>query len=73
VAKITRERAERIAKGHVCRQCNEYSFKKLTTKPAPESISKELGAAWIVTRVCGICGSQGEVGIQDDGDIVFES
>jgi transcription elongation factor Elf1 len=73
VARITRERAERIARAHVCRQCNEYSFKKLTTKPAPESLVKELGVAWVVVRICGVCGYQGEVGIQDDGDIVFES
>jgi transcription elongation factor Elf1 len=73
VPKITRERAERIAKAHVCRHCNEYSFKKLAAKPATEAIAKELGVAWVVTRVCGICGTHGEVGIQDDGDIVFES
>lgn len=73
MAKITRERAERIARAHVCRQCNEYSFKKLTTKQAPESLVKELGVAWVVVRICGVCGYQGEVGIQDDGDIVFES
>ena len=73
MARITRERAERIARAHVCRQCNEYSFQKLTTKPAPESLVKELGVAWVVVRICGVCGYQGEVGIQDDGDIVFES
>mgnify|MGYP006314060645 CR=1 FL=1 len=73
MTKITRERAERIAKAHLCRHCSEYSFKKLTAKPAPESIVKELGAVWIVTRVCGVCGYHGEIGIQDDGDIVFES
>ena len=73
MVKITRERAERIAKAHVCRHCSEYTFKSLTAKPAPESIVTELGAAWIVTRVCGVCGDHGEIGIQDDGDIVFES
>lgn len=73
MAKITRERAERIAKAHPCSHCNEYSFKKLTAKPAPASIVKELGAVWVVVRICGVCKYQSELGIQDDGDIVFES
>ena len=73
MVKITRERAERIARAHLCRHCSEYTFKKLTTKPAPESLVNELGAAWIVSRICGVCGYHGEIGIQDDGDIVFES
>ncbi len=73
MAKITRERAERIAKAHACSHCKEYSFKKLTAKPAPESIVKELGAAWIVVRVCGVCAYHSEIGLQDDGDLVFES
>lgn len=73
MAKITRERAERIAKAHACSHCKEYSFKKLTAKPAPESIVKELGAVWIVVRVCGVCAYHSEIGLQDDGDLVFES
>lgn len=70
---ISRERAERIAKGHACSRCNEYSYRKLTVKPAPDSIREELGAVWIATRICGVCGHQGEIGIEADGDIVFES
>lgn len=73
MAKITRERAERIAKAHVCSHCKEYSFKKLTVKEAPESIEQELGAVWIAVRICGVCGYHGEIGIEADGDIVFES
>ncbi len=70
---LSRERAERIAKGHACTRCKEYSYRKLTVKPAPESLEKELGVVWIVVRTCGVCGTQGEIGIQDDGDIVYES
>ena len=73
MAKITRERAERIARAHACSQCNEYNFKKITVKLAPESIKDELGAEWIAIKVCGVCGYHGEVGLLDDGDIVFES
>jgi hypothetical protein len=73
VSGISRERAERIAKGHACTRCNEYSYRKLTVKPAPKSIQEELGAIWIVARTCGVCGHQGELGLEADGDIVFES
>lgn len=73
MAPITRERAERIAKAHVCSHCKEYSFKKLVVKPAPKSIVDELGAVWIAVRICGVCGHQGELGIEADGDVVFES
>ena len=30
LAKITRERAERIARSHACENCREYSYKKLS-------------------------------------------
>jgi len=73
VATVTRERAERIAKAHACTHCKEYSYKRLTVKPAPESITTELGAIWIATKTCGVCGYQSEIGIEADGDIVFES
>jgi transcription elongation factor Elf1 len=73
VARITRERAERIAKAHACSRCKEYTFKKLTVKPAPKSIEDELKAAWIAVRICGVCGHHGELGLEADGDIVFES
>lgn len=70
---ISRERAERIAKAHVCARCKEYSFKKLVVKPAPRSIADELGAVWVVARICGVCAHQGELGMDGEGDIVFES
>lgn len=70
---ISRERAERIAKGHACSHCNEYSYRKLTVKPAPDSVRTELGAIWIAVKTCGVCGYQSELGIEADGDIVFES
>lgn len=70
---ITRERAERIARAHACANCGEYTCKKLVVKPAPDSIRDELGAVWIVAKTCGVCGLQQELGIDDDGDVVFES
>ena len=70
---LTKERAERIARGHPCANCQEYTYRKLTVKPAPQSILDELGAVFVVTLVCGVCGYHGEIGIQDDGDIVYQS
>jgi hypothetical protein len=68
---ITRERAERIARSHACTHCLEYSFKKLTVKPASAEHRKELKAAWHVQRVCGVCGLEQEIGLDADGDIVY--
>jgi hypothetical protein len=73
VPKLSRERAERIAKGHACPRCKEYSYRKLTVKPAPKAIADELGAVWVVTRICGVCEHHEELGIADDGDIVYSS
>ena len=68
---ITQERAERIARGHACDHCGEYNFKKLKVKPAAESHRKALGEYWHVTKTCGVCGMQQEVGIDAEGDIVY--
>lgn len=71
--KLTSARAERIAKAHACSSCKEYSYRRLTVKPATKAIRDELGAVWIATRICGVCEHRGELGIADDGDIVYES
>lgn len=68
---VTKERAERIARGHACENCGEYTIKKLKVSPAPAAIVEELKATWIVRKTCGVCGMEQEVGIDDDGDIVF--
>ena len=73
MAAITRERAERIARAHACSHCQEYTYRKLSVKPASPAIEKELGAIWIVVKVCGVCDYESEIGIEADGDIVFES
>ena len=72
MAKITKDRALRIAKAHACSHCQEYTYRKLSVKVAPKAIQDELKAVWIATKTCGVCGTQSEIGIQDDGDIVYE-
>lgn len=68
---VTKERAERIARGHACENCGEYTIKKLKVVAAPAAITSELNAVWIAKKTCGVCGMEQEVGIDDDGDIVF--
>lgn len=68
---ITRERAERIAKSQACAHCGEYSFKQIKVKPASERHREELSVTWQVVRVCGVCGAHEELGIDEDGDVVY--
>ena len=68
---ITRERAERIARAHACERCGEYSFKRVVVKPASDAHTRELGEAWHASKVCGVCGLAQEMGIDDEGEIVY--
>ena len=71
LASLTRARAEFIARAHACEKCGEYTCKKLVVKPAPDSIRDELEVRWIASKVCGVCGRPQELGIDDEGDIVY--
>ena len=68
---INRERAERIAKAHACENCGEYSYKRVSVKAATESQRQELEVAWVAQQVCGVCNAHQELGIADDGDIIY--
>lgn len=70
-APIDQARAERIGRSHPCARCLEYSFKKLVVRPAAAAHRAELGAAWIVTRSCGVCGLDEEVALDAEGDILY--
>jgi hypothetical protein len=70
---ITRERAERIAKAHACANCGEYSYKRVTVKPASKRLEETLGVVWSTVQTCGVCNAHIELGIDDDGNIVYES
>jgi transcription elongation factor Elf1 len=71
LAKITRERAERIAKAHACEQCGEYSYKRVSIKPAPKAQADELHVAWLASKTCGVCGTVHEMGIDAEGEIIY--
>lgn len=71
MAKITRERAERIARSHACENCREYSYKRVTVKPASDGHKAELNEVWHVVAICGICGAEIEMGIDEDGNVIY--
>lgn len=68
---ITRERAERIARAHACEVCGEYSYKKVVVRPAAAAHREEFGEAWHAVLVCGVCGLHQEMGIDDEGEVVY--
>jgi len=71
--RITRERAERIAKAHACENCGEYSYKRVSVKPASKSDQEALGITWSAVKVCGVCNAEHQMGISAEGDIVYVS
>lgn len=70
---ISLSQAEKVARAHACVICGEYSFKKLQVKPVEASERTPLGECWRAVKVCGVCGAQQELGIDADGDIVYET
>jgi hypothetical protein len=68
---ISRERAERIARAHACRGCLEYSYRKVALKAGTDAVRDALGVVWTATLLCGVCGAEQELGIDDDGDVVY--
>jgi hypothetical protein len=69
--KLTKERALLIAKGHACSHCKEYTYRRLTVKVATKAVADELGVVWVATKLCGVCDYKEEIGIAEDGDVVF--
>lgn len=69
--KISRERAERIAKSHACSNCGEYSYKRVAVKPATKRLQESLGVVWSSELTCGVCDAHLELGIDEVGTIVY--
>jgi hypothetical protein len=68
---ISEARALMIARSHHCVRCQEYSYKRAQVKPAAESLRKEFGEEWHATLICGVCGAHQELGIDDDGVVIY--
>jgi hypothetical protein len=71
LADIDRDRAARIAKSQACGRCGEYSYKKVSVKPATPRLRESLGILWSAELVCGVCDAHLELGIGDDGEVVY--
>lgn len=69
--RISHDRAERIAKAHACENCGEYSYKKLTVKPATKQQQDDFNEVWHAVKVCGVCGMEQEMGIDAEGEVVY--
>lgn len=70
---ISKERAELIARSHACVGCKEYTWRKWSVREAAPALLAEFGEVWHATLVCGVCERYQELGIDDDGDIVYVS
>ena len=68
---IGKVRAERIARSHACEHCLEYSFKKLVVRPSSATQREEQKVAWLIERVCGVCGLQQELALDSEGEVVY--
>lgn len=68
---ISRERAEVIARAHACISCREYSWRRMTIREPGAELKKEFGEVWHALLVCGVCGLHQELGIDDDGDVLY--
>ena len=69
---ITEARALMVARSHHCVRCQEYSYKRVSVKPASERLQESLGVVWSTEQVCGVCDTHFELGIDEDGAVVYE-
>jgi hypothetical protein len=49
----------------------EYSFKKLVVRPSSATQREEQKVAWLIERVCGVCGLQQELALDSEGEVVY--
>lgn len=68
---ISRERAEIIARAHACISCQEYTYRKITLREPSAALKQEFGEVWHAVLICGVCGLHQELGIDDDGDVLY--
>ncbi|HLV26121.1 MAG TPA: hypothetical protein VKZ41_07390 [Gemmatimonadales bacterium] len=52
-------------------RCKEYSYRKVAVRAVSETHRRELGVRWEATLICGVCGLEQLLGIDDEGDIAY--
>ena len=70
-AKITQAMAVRMARAHGCVRCGEYSFKKVKVVEATAEATAQFKEAWHALLRCGVCGAETELGLDDEGDVLY--
>jgi transcription elongation factor Elf1 len=70
MTRVTKERAERIARAQPCPRCGEYTYKKMKMREATES-DHLSNAAWLADMICGVCSAHLQLALESDGDVVF--
>ncbi|MBI3791140.1 MAG: hypothetical protein HY275_09715 [Gemmatimonadetes bacterium] len=69
--RITAEIAERIARAHGCVRCGERNYKRVKVSPANLAASEEFHESWHVMLRCGVCAAESELGLDDEGDVLY--
>ena len=70
-AKITQAMAVRMARAHGCVRCGEYSFKRVKVVEATVDAATQFKEAWHALLRCGVCGAETELGLDDEGDVLY--
>lgn len=69
--RINELQAEKIARAHGCVQCGEYSYKRVKITAANPAATEELNEAWHAMLRCGVCGVESEIGLDEEGDVLY--
>ena len=65
--------AERIARANGCTRCGEYSYKKVKVVAATAETVAQFKEAWHATLRCGVCDAETELGLDDEGDVLYSN
>lgn len=68
---ISKAMAERVARAHGCVRCGEYSYKKVKIVEATPEAVAQFREAWHVLLRCGVCGVESELGLDDEGEVLY--
>ena len=60
-----------MARPVACVRCQEYSYRKVSVYPASEEHQRELGVLWEARLICGVCGLEQMLGIDEEGDVAY--
>ncbi|MBI2795443.1 MAG: hypothetical protein HYX65_01930 [Gemmatimonadetes bacterium] len=68
---ISKAMAERVARAHGCVRCGEYSYKKVKIVEATPEAAAQFKEAWHALLRCGVCGAESELGLDEEGEVLY--